>query len=134
MKRINKKKIREIAEKYGLKLVLLFGSQASGKTHFASDFDIAILGERTINIEKELEIQYEFVKIFKTDAVDVVDIRGLSPLLLYRIFHEPHKILFCKDELEYYKFKIYSARKYAEAKPLFDLRDRSIELFFKKHA
>ncbi len=134
MKRINKKKIREIAEKYGLRLVLLFGSQASGKTHFASDFDIAVLGEKPIGIEKELEICYEFVKIFKTDAVDMVDIRGSSPLLLYQIFYKPHKILFCKDELEYYKFKIYSERKYAEATPLFNLRDRSIELFLKKHA
>lgn len=132
MKRISKKKIKEIAEKYNLRLVLLFGSQASGKTHFASDFDIAILGEKPIDIEKELEIRYEFVKIFKTDAVDVVNIRGASPLLLYEIFYRPHKILFLNDFEVYYQYKIYAFKIYIEAKPLFQLMEKSLNNFLKK--
>lgn len=134
MKKIDSKKIKEIAEKYGLKLVLLFGSRASGNTHFASDFDVAVLAKKPIPLEKELKIQYEFVKIFKTDNVDVVDVRTASPLLLYQIFCKPHKILFCGDPLVYLRHKIYAERKYIEAKPLFELTEHSIEKFLKEHA
>jgi len=132
MKRINKKKIREVAEKYGLRLVLLFGSQASGKTHFASDFDVAVLGERSINIEKELEICYEFVKIFKTDNVDIVDIGKSGPLLMNQIFTKPHEILFCDDLQIYFRYKIYAMKSYIEAKPLFMLTEKQIDNFLKE--
>lgn len=128
-----KEKIASIAKKRGLDLVLLFGSQASGKTHFASDFDVAVLSKKPIPLEKELEIQCEFVKIFKTDNVDMVDIRKASPLLMQQIF-DNHKILFCRDLIEYYRYGIYAMRSYAEAKPLFELKERSIESFLKKHA
>lgn len=128
----NSKKIKEIAEKYGLKLVLLFGSQASGKTHFASDIDIAVLAKKPIPLEKELEIQYKFVKIFKTDNVDIVDVRTASPLLLYQIFCKPHKILFCGDLQIYFRYKIYAMKRYIEAKPLFILREKFINNFLNK--
>ena len=39
MEKIGQDKIEEIAKKYSLKLLLLFGSQSSGKTHPMSDFD-----------------------------------------------------------------------------------------------
>ncbi len=133
MIKINKRKVERIAKDYDLSLVLLFGSQASGKTHFASDFDIAILGKLPIPLEKELEIQYEFVKIFKTGNVDTVDIRKAGPLLLGQIF-DNHKVLFCQNENEYYRYKIYAARRYIEAKPLFKMTERSIDLFLKKYA
>ena len=43
-----KEKIRKIAEKYHLKLVLLFGSFANGKHREDSDLDIAVLGSREV--------------------------------------------------------------------------------------
>lgn len=129
----NNKKIKEIAEKYDLELVLLFGSQASGKTHFASDIDIAVLAKKPILLDKELEIQYEFVKVFKTNNVDVVDIRKAGPLLMHQIFSKPHEILFCGDLQIYFRYKIYAERKYVEAKPIFDLTQYSIERFLQKH-
>lgn len=132
MKKIDSKKIKEIAEKYGLKLVLLFGSQASGKTHFASDFDIAVLAKKPIPLEKELKIQYEFVKIFKTDNVDVIDIGKSGPLLMNQIFYKPHKILFCDDLQIYFRYKIYAMKSYIEAKPLFILTEKSIDNFLKE--
>lgn len=132
MKKIDSKKIKEIAGKYGLDLVLLFGSQASGKTHFASDFDVAVLAKKPIPLEKELKIQYEFVKIFKTDNVDVVDVRTASPLLLYQIFCKPHKILFCDDLQIYFRYKIYAMKSYIEAKPLFILTEKHIDNFLRE--
>lgn len=132
MIKIDSDKIKQIAEKYDLELVLLFGSQASGKTHFASDFDIAILGQKQISFEGEIKIQYEFIKLLKIDAVDIVDIRKARPLLLYQIFCKPHKILFSVDLEIYYQYKIYALKSYIEAKPLFKLTEKSISNFLEK--
>lgn len=129
----NSQKIKEIAEKYDLDLVLLFGSQSGGKTHFASDIDIAILAKKLILFDEELKIQYEFMKVFKTDNVDAVDIRKAGPLLMHQIFSKPHEILFCGDLQIYFRYKIYAERKYVEAKPIFDLTQYSIERFLQKH-
>lgn len=132
MIKVNSKKIKEIAGKYGLNLVLLFGSQASGKTYFASDFDIAILAKKPIPLDKELEIQYEFVKIFKTNNLDIVDIRIASPLLMYQIFYKPHEILFSADLEIYHQYKIYAFKSYIEAKPLFKLTEKFTDNFLKE--
>ena len=128
----NSKRIKEIAKKYGLKVVLLFGSQASGRIHFASDFDIAILGQKQISFEDEIKIQYEFIKLLKIDAVDIVDIRKARSLLLYQIFCKPHKILFSADSEIYYQYKIYALKSYIEAKSLFKLTEKSIDNFLRE--
>ncbi|HDK81390.1 MAG TPA: nucleotidyltransferase domain-containing protein, partial [Nitrospirae bacterium] len=45
-----KPEVRKIAEKYRLPLVLLFGSQVSGRTHPQSDVDIAFLSEKRMSL------------------------------------------------------------------------------------
>ncbi|RJQ31015.1 nucleotidyltransferase domain-containing protein [Candidatus Parcubacteria bacterium] len=44
--REKREKIKNMAEKYGLKLVLLFGSRVKGKVHEESDYDIAYLSDK----------------------------------------------------------------------------------------
>ena len=51
-----KPQIKELAEKYGLKLVMLFGSQASGKTHKESDVDFAFTADEYISSLKQRKL------------------------------------------------------------------------------
>src|SRR3990167_7817386 len=96
-----KKKIRKIAEKYHLKLILLFGSRANGRIHKESDFDVAYLPKKNLAFDEENYLNFEFTNIFQHDRVDTVDMRKASPLLLYAIFQNP-VILFAEDELSFY--------------------------------
>ena len=41
-----KPEIEKLAKKYRLSMIVLFGSQVSGKTHPQSDFDFAFLSEK----------------------------------------------------------------------------------------
>lgn len=87
-----KEKIREIAEKYQLKLVYLFGSQVTGKTGPLSDYDFAVyLDEKDPKkrFDVRLKLISEVSEIFKTDKVDICvlnDIEG--PELKYNIIKE----------------------------------------------
>ncbi len=114
-----KQKIEEIAKKYSLKLVLLFGSQADGRTHKESDFDLAYLPEKNLSYDDEIDINLQFTYIFKHDRVDTVDMRKAPPLLLYAIFREC-LILFKKDDLIFPTYRAYAYKKYIEAKPFYE--------------
>lgn len=122
-------KIEEIAKKYHLKLVLLFGSQVSGSLNRESDVDIAYLAEKSLNFNEECSLNYAFTNIFQTDRVDTVDLRKAPPLLSEEIFKK-HQILFCSDFRAYYLYKIYSFKRFIEAAPLFRLRDELINKYF----
>ena len=114
-----KKKIREIAEKYHLKLILLFGSRANGRIHKESDFDVAYLPKKNLAFYQENYLNYEFTNIFQHDRVDTVDMRKAPPLLLCAIFREC-QILFKEDNLIFPTYRAYAFKKYIEAKPLLE--------------
>lgn len=112
-------KIRKIAKKYRLKLILLFGSRATGKIHKESDFDVAYLPEKNLSYDNEIDINLQFVGVFGHDRVDTVDMRKAPALLLYAIFREC-QILFKKDNLIFPTYRAYSYKKYIEAKPFLE--------------
>ena len=88
----HKEKIREISEKYQLKLVYLFGSMASGKTGPLSDYDFAVyLDEKDFKkrFDIRLKLIAEISEIFKTDKIDVCVLNDIkSPELKYNIIKE----------------------------------------------
>lgn len=126
-------KIKELAEKYHLSMALLFGSQVEGKIHSQSDIDFAYLSEKKLNLMEEAKLICDLMPIFKSEKIDLVNLKKAPPLLLKRIF-DNHQILFCRDKKIYYAYKIYAIRKYLEAKPLFRLRAESLEKFLQTHA
>lgn len=119
-------KIEEIAIRYHLKLVLLFGSQSENRIHKESDFDVAYLAENPLDFESEYRLNYEFTNIFQMDRVDTVDLRKAPPLLLYAIFQSP-QVLFRENDLIFSLYQVYAFKKYIEARPLFEEKLRRLE-------
>ncbi|MBI2514609.1 nucleotidyltransferase domain-containing protein [Candidatus Wolfebacteria bacterium] len=120
-----KKKIEDIAARYQLKLVLLFGSQSSSEIHSESDFDIAYLRETPMDFESENRLNYEFTGVFKKDRVDTVDIKKTPPLLFYAIFEHP-QVLYAADEFIFPSYQAYAFKKYIETKPLYEEKFRRL--------
>jgi len=114
--------IEKLAEKYRLSLVLLFGSRVSGKVHKHSDYDIAVLGDKPLDLMDEGKIICDFFPIFQTQEVDLTDLKKAPPLLMKKIFDE-NKILFCRDLEIYYKYQAYSLKRFIEARQLFEAGD-----------
>lgn len=46
---IDREKIKEVAEKYDLEFVVLFGSQATGQTHQKSDVDLGVISRSEVD-------------------------------------------------------------------------------------
>ena len=75
-----KSQIKELAEKHGLSLVVLFGSQATGATHPKSDVDIAVLGSVNFDRSKLLD---DLGEIFQRDDIEIVNMAESSPTMMY---------------------------------------------------
>jgi len=87
------KKIIPVFEKYPkVKLVYLFGSQATGKTGPLSDYDFAVyLDEKDSKkrFDLKLELMGGVTGVLKTDNVDIVVLNDIDgPELKYNIIKE----------------------------------------------
>lgn len=130
---ILKKKIASVATEHKLSCVVLFGSQASGKTHRYSDTDVAFMSERDIDYVEQLKIQNDIGTAFGVNNVEFVNMRRVSPLLMKQI-GDKGKLLYEDRRGRFIDFKVLSFKLYVETAPLRRLRDRYLNNFIQAHA
>jgi len=121
-----KKLVKKIAQQYKLELILLFGSRIGKKLHKESDFDVAYLSKRNLNLNEEAELIVKLAPIFKSENIDLVNLKKASPLLFYAIFKEC-EVLFESKPLIFDSLRAYSFKKYLETKPLYKEKFRRIQ-------
>jgi predicted nucleotidyltransferase len=126
-----KPNIKQLAEKYGLSLVVLFGSQATGKTHSQSDVDLAFLAKRPMNLMEVAKMQTEFSEELKIRDLEMVALNGAHPFLLKQVAQKSI-VLYEEEKFLFAKFKIYAFKSFIEAKKLFELRKLSFDKFLQK--
>lgn len=63
-------------------LVILFGSVAGGTARADSDLDLAVKGRQPLDL---VSLTNEITQLLRVDAVDVVDLRRASPLLMMEV-------------------------------------------------
>jgi predicted nucleotidyltransferase len=112
--------IEKIAEKYELKIVVLYGSQATGKAKADSDIDIAILGKRRIDFDKHVELINEFTTLFQADEVDVKLLHNTNPLFRYEVMRDG--ILLYGADYDFVSFGAFAFRDYMDSQSLFQLK------------
>lgn len=123
--------IKELAEKYHLLLVALFGSRATGKVHSQSDFDLAFLAEISMSPMAIAKMELEFSERFKIKKLEMTSLNGAPPLLLAQVARKSI-LLYEQAPSLFSGFKIYALKRFMEAKKLFDLRERSLKKFLQK--
>jgi len=133
--KIHKNSIKKIAEKYDLKLILLFGSLARGQERDDSDVDIGVVMNKNLDLRQELSVISELTAIFKRE-VDLSILNHANPLLL----HQATKgaVLLYGSEREYFKFRLYAFHRYNDYAPYFKMEEqlnkRLIKEFIKEYA
>lgn len=121
-------KIKKLAKKYDLKLLLLFGSRLKNKKflHPESDMDIAYVGQGELTGEEIINFNCDLIDIFKHDKIDVVDLKKAPPLLFFEI--SKNSLLLFGKEMDYLEFKAMAFKRFIDAQSLFELE----ELLLKK--
>lgn len=118
------KQLKKIAKRYGLKLMILFGSVAQKRENRHSDVDIAILPKTDLSIRRELELRKDLFELFRRE-IDLSYINRASPLLLGQIAMHG-KILYGNPK-DYFSIKIYAMKRYLDFHPYFQLREKIVK-------
>jgi predicted nucleotidyltransferase len=124
-------RIAPLAKKYGLTLVMLFGSSATGRTHAHSDVDIAFEACGRKTPAEIARMQIDFTHAMQRGEVELVDIASAPPLLLRAIAHDA-LLLFEEQAGDFARFKIYAFKRHMEARPLLSLRTESLHRFLQR--
>ena len=136
--KVDEKKIKKGAEKLGIRMVVIFGSQASGKAGQDSDYDIAVLTSGLKGVGESMDY-YNDVLFFLRDAlslpdykIDLTDMNNASPDLNYEIFR--NGCLIYGDLTEFAAFQAYAMRERIATRGLRELREKLIHIRQKKIA
>lgn len=115
--------IADIARVYGLDFVILFGSQATGKTHEKSDIDIGIIGRGKID---RLAIGREMENIFDRTDLEIINLAEVSPTLMYAVLRDG-KIMYEKEVNLFLKWRVYASKIWMDTAWMRSLRDRKLK-------
>jgi len=111
-------KLNKILKKYRLKLIILFGSFASGKNHKESDLDLAVLGAEKISFENQIKLINEFTKIFSQE-IDLTVLNNANPLLGFQI--SKNSLLLAGKQADFLNFKLQAFHAFNDYAPYFEM-------------
>jgi len=117
-----KPKIAEIAIKHGLDFVVLFGSQAIGRTHPKSDVDIGVISKSKFDI---LKVMTDLDNAFGRGDVNAVDLSRASPTLMRAIVVDG-KLLYERERAMFLRWKFYAIRVWMETAWLRELGQKRL--------
>lgn len=120
-----KEKFEELAKKFGIHFILLFGSKAEGKDTPESDTDIAVYADHVLSENEKIALAFEFSSILKTENIDLVDLKTAPAILKKRIF-DSYKILFLNNSFLLYQAELSAIKEYEESKILYKIRDERL--------
>ena len=113
------KQLNEIGYRYDLKLMILHGSYATGKTHPHSDLDIAVLGRREIDRDKFVDLYGELAALLDDHPGRELDLKTLhrkDPLFLYQVMKTSELVY--GSPTAYHELKAYAFRLYQDSRDL----------------
>lgn len=115
--------LSQIQQKHDLSLIIMHGSQVTGKTHSKSDVDIAVV--RNNESEFDLfELILDLKNYFKTDRIDLTDITHADPLLLFSVVRKAK--LLAGNSTTFSSLERTAFFKYADYIPYLDMEGKMI--------
>jgi predicted nucleotidyltransferase len=99
-----------IAERFGLRLIVLFGSAARGRANSESDIDLGVFVDRPLTVNKRLKLWSALSSLFSVD-VDLTVLNHVDPVLAFEAARDG-KALFEGEPYFWDKWKSYAFRQY----------------------
>ena len=112
--RFSEAKLKKVARRYNLDLIILFGSHAKGRARKGSDVDVAVRARkrRWGDADWELGLVSELNGALESSGeVDVAFLNGADPILLFEVASDGVP-LFEAEAAGFAQFRSYAARRY----------------------
>lgn len=118
-------RLRPLLARQDVKLLILFGSAASGHTHRDSDIDLGIVATGPFDL---IAMTNEVAGYLRTDLVDIVDLRRASPLLAMEALRQG-RLLYESRPDGYASFYSLAHRRYVDTFKLRQAEQQAIGNF-----
>ena len=127
---------RQLAKKFHLDLVVIFGSHASGKLWKHSDLDIAVMGKNPLEPEQWDSAMIQIMRLSKCNKVDLIDLKRQRGVLLNFQIMTKGKCLYEYQKGFFREKQMEAIWKYWDFKPMLADSDRALDyqLTFLEHA
>jgi predicted nucleotidyltransferase len=117
--------LRELAQRFRIRLILQFGSTVTGSTHDRSDLDLAVkLDSADVSLQTVLEMQEALQMQFPGREVDLAILNRADPLFLRKIV-ESCRVLFGTPQ-DLARLRLYAFKTYQDFRPYLELERRHV--------
>jgi len=124
--------LRDLGERYRLDLLLLFGSRARGRERAGSDHDIGVVDfSHPLTEADESRLVGEMYELFRTDAVDLVVLRRVSPLLQFTVATEGI-VLYAHDPDTHRRYRWRACKLWEDNRWRHVRRQQHVKLFLQR--
>jgi len=114
----SKAQLESIARRHGLQLIVLFGSQVSGRTHPESDVDVAVWVTHSLTSEQRDRLWLDLSDAFQAE-IDLAVLNHAEPLLLYQVARKGQP-LYENQRWAWEEFRGYAFRYYEDTQKFRD--------------
>ena len=124
--RFNTEKLKKVARRYNLDLIVLFGSWAKGRARNGSDVDVAVRARKRRWGDAGWELRLVSAlngALESAGEVDVAFLNGADPILLFEVASDGVP-LFEAEPAGFVQFRSYAARVYDDNRKWRDRRRR----------
>lgn len=104
----------DIIKKYGITLLILFGSYADGSSNHYSDLDLAFQSDELLYKEQELNLLEDLIQYYQKSELDLVNLSKATPTLKLEVA-EKGALIYGKEE-EFLNFHLYAASSFADSR------------------
>ena len=117
--------LRELAQRFRIRLILQFGSTVTGRTHDRSDLDLAVkLDSADVSLQTVLEMQEALQTQFPGREVDLAILNRADPLFLKKIL-ESCRVLFGTPQ-DLARLRLYAFKAHQDFLPYLELERRHV--------
>ncbi len=119
----------EIARRYGLELIVQFGSTVDGPTHARSDLDLAVRrepGRAPLTYAEQADLAHELRPLFPERPLDLALIDHADPLFLKQVLLGPHRLLY-GDPRRLAALRLLAFKRYQDHRRFLPLERRYVE-------
>ncbi|MBS0181922.1 MAG: nucleotidyltransferase domain-containing protein [Nitrospira sp.] len=117
--------LRELAQRFGVRLILQFGSTVTGATHDRSDLDLAVQFDTPhVSFQTVMEMQEALQARFPGSKIDLAILNLADPLFLKKIV-ESCRILFGIPQ-DFARLRLHAFKAYQDFRPYLELERRHV--------
>lgn len=117
--------LKELTQRFGIRVILQFGSSVTGTTHDRSDVDLAVeLDTSTVSLETMLEMQEALQARFPGREVDLAILNRADPLFRKKIMEACRTLFGTPQDLA--RLHLYSFKTYQDFQPYLELERQSV--------